>query len=220
MSSPSLICPSHMPTNGLVVTRPSLHALSIQTSPPSGYPHPGWQPYSPSSSSWVRRDLPPPHPIYPHLSPSPKTSSSGSPTMHNELSPNQASVWFVFGLAPVADIHPKTPNSGTSSLSSALDEDLTRPRRNRDSASPPSPGRISPPAPGCVRISQSCRVLPTFDVIHFRYQSRLGIPVDSLLAGTRQIDSWDNLLSSPSGSTSLMHISVSNHRLTASPSRL
>lgn len=53
------------------------------------------------------------------------------------------------------------------------------------------------------------------EVIHFRYQSRLGIPLDSLLAETRLIDHCDNLLNSPSGSTSLMHISVSNLHVTA-----
>jgi len=45
------------------------------------------------------------------------------------------------------------------------------------------------------------------EVIHFRWKSQLGIPLDSLLAGTRQIDHCDNLLNSPTGSASLMHIS-------------
>jgi len=197
-----------MHANILLAARPSLYTLSNPNTP-----SPGYSQHSSPSESWVRCDL---SPSYPHAfsSFSYQSSGSGSPTsMHNEFSPNQASVWLVFGPLSVADMRVKSLGSVTSSLSSALDEDLTRPRRNKD---PPFSGRLSPPSPGCVRISQSCRVSPVHEVIHFRYQSRLGIPVDSLLAETRQIDHCDNLLNSPSGSTSLMHIAVSDLRVTAS----
>jgi hypothetical protein len=136
-------------------------------------------------------------------------SGSGPPSpMHTEFSPNQASVWTSFGLDPIANYHPQSLASGTSSLSSALDEDLSRPWRNGTTVSPPFCGRLSPPSPGYIRISHTCRVAPTHDVIHFRWKSQLGIPLDSLLAGTRQIDHCDTLLNSPTGTTSLMHISV------------
>ncbi|KAF9792632.1 hypothetical protein BJ322DRAFT_1030484 [Thelephora terrestris] len=132
-----------------------------------------------------------PHSDWQHFSP-PDVWTSGtiSPTaMHTEFSPNQSL------------------NSGTSSLSSALDEDLSRPWRNGGNISPPFCGRLPHPSPGCVRITHSCKVSPLHDVIHFRWKSQLGIPLDSLLAGTRQIDHCDTLLSSPTGATSLMHIS-------------
>lgn len=85
--------------------------------------------------------------------------------------------------------------------------------------SPPFSGHISPPSPGSVRISQSCKVSLTHEVVHFRYQSQHGIPVDSLLAETRQIDFCDILLNSPTGSSSLMHIAVSNVHLRPSSAR-
>lgn len=206
---------SHMPTNILLAGRPSLHSLSTSSNSSPGYTHSDWQHSSPSDS-WVRCDLSLSHLIRSHPLFSYKTSGSGSPSpMHNEFSPNQASIWSVLGPATPTDAGAKALSPGTSSLSSALDEDLTRPRRGRDSVSPPFSGRLSPPSPGCIRISQSCRVSPIHEVIHFRYQSRLGIPVDSLLAETRQIDHCDNLLNSPTGSTSLMHIAVSDSRVTA-----
>jgi hypothetical protein len=125
----------------------------------------------------------------------------------------QVSGSLSFWLGPAADVHAwttKSCGSGTSSLSSALDEDLTRPWRGKERVSPPFSGHISPPSPGSVRISQLCKVLVTHEVVHFRYQSQHGIPVDSLLGGTRQIDFCDVLLNSPTGSSSLMHIAVSD----------
>lgn len=140
--------------------------------------------------------------------------------MHTEFSPNQASVCPLFGFDPTAHFHGQSLNSGTSSLSSALDEDLSRPWRNGGNVSPPFCGRLPPPSPGSTRISHSCKVSPSHDVIHFRWKSQLGIPLDSLLAGTRQIDHCDTLLSSPTGATSLMHISVSNPGVIVSSFRL
>lgn len=112
---------------------------------------------------------------------------------------------------------PQSLASGTSSLSSALDEDLSRPWPNGGSVSHPFCGRLPPPSPGRSRIPQSCQVSPAHEAIHFGWKSQLGIPLDSLLAGTRQIDHCDHLLTSPAGSTSLMHISVSRFRLVVSP---
>jgi hypothetical protein len=102
---PAYPSPTHliMPANVLLATRSSLHA----NSPSSGYPHSEWQHYPPSQT-WVRCDLPPPHRTSPVLTLffSHQTSGSGSPTpMHTDFSPNQASVWTLFGLGPVTDVH-------------------------------------------------------------------------------------------------------------------
>lgn len=206
-----------MSANVLLANRSS---LSNPASPPSPYSHSEWQHYSPPET-WVRPDLPLSHPMSPHPFSHHQASGSGSSTqMHNGFSQNQASIRTLFAPVPLADVracNAKTLGSSTSSLSSALDEDLSRPWGTKDRLSPPFSGRIASPSPGSVRISQSCKVSPSHEVVHFRYQSQHGIPVDALLAGTRQIDYCDSLLNSPAGSASLMHIAVSNLPVTSSP---
>lgn len=84
-----------MPTNLLLVTRPSLHALPNANSSSSAFLHSEWQYYTPPEA-WVRcdppaisGDLPSPSFFFCH-----QTSGHGSPiAMQTEFSPNQASVW-------------------------------------------------------------------------------------------------------------------------------
>ena len=89
-----------MPANVLLVNRSPLHPLPSSNAPSSAFPD--WQHYSPSDA-WVRRDpyisrFMRPHNPYCH-----QTPASGLPMqMHTEFSPNQASVWTLFGLSPLA----------------------------------------------------------------------------------------------------------------------
>ena len=109
-------------------------------------------------------------------------------------------------------------NTSDSSLSSALDEELTRPWPNERCITifcDPLP----PPSTGWMRIPQSCQVSPIYDIIYFRWKSQVRIPISSLLAGMRQINHCDHLLSSPAGFVSFMKISVSNLHITGSSSK-